>query len=73
MKLGNVLSAAAAISLAMAPLAVQAAGVETARSGAQAKGEAIGGSLLLPLLAVAALIAVVVVIASDDDESPASP
>jgi len=73
MKLGNVLSAAAAISLVIAPLAAQAAGVETVRSDAQAEGEAIGGSLLLPLLAVAALIAVVVVIASDDDESPASP
>jgi hypothetical protein len=74
MKLGKVLAATAAISLTAAPIAAQAAsGVESARSGTQAEGEAIGGSLLLPLLALAALIAVVVVIASDDDESPASP
>jgi hypothetical protein len=74
MKFGQVLAATAGISLAVAPVAAQAAtsGVESVRSGTQAEGERIGGSLLLPLLALAALAAVVI-LAVDDDESPASP
>jgi hypothetical protein len=74
MKFGQALAATAAVSLAVAPVAAQAAasGVEGVRSGTQAEGERIGGSLLLPLLALAALAAVLIV-ALDDDESPASP
>jgi hypothetical protein len=74
MKFGKALAVSAAILLTAAPIAAQAAsGVENARSGTEVEGEEIGGSLLLPLLALAALVVVVVVATGDDDESPASP
>jgi hypothetical protein len=74
MKFGKALATMAVVSLTAAPVVAQAAtGVESARVGTEIEGEKIGGSLLLPLLALAALVVVVVVASGDDDESPASP
>jgi hypothetical protein len=72
MKLRKILAAAAAVSLTAAPVAAQAAKVEGARSSEAIEGEEVGGSFLIPLLAIIAVVAAIVLVSGGDDE-PTSP
>ena len=73
MKLRNFLAATAAVALTAAPVAAQAAVADVARTGTPVEGEELGGSLLLPILAVIAVVVGIVLITDDGDEEPASP
>lgn len=72
MKFHSVFAAAAAVMLASAPAAAQAADAAGARDGEPVEGEEIGGGFLLPLVAALAVIAAIVLITDGDDE-PTSP
>lgn len=73
MRLRHFLSAVAALSLAAAPVAAEAAAAPASRGGSPVEGEEIGGGFIIPLIGVLAVIVAVVLIADDSNDSPASP
>lgn len=73
MKLREVFAAAAAASLTAAPVVAQAAEIEGVRPAEAVEGEKIGGSFLIPLLAIIAVVAAIVVLSGGGDEEPESP
>lgn len=73
MKLGTVLASAAAVTMAAAPLAAQAAPADL-RTGSTAEGEALAGvPLWMGLLALALTVGIYVIVDDGDEDLPASP
>lgn len=71
MKVRSFASSLAAMSLLVAPVAVQAAPAERASAPSSEESELMGGSLLWIVLAVAAVIGAILILDGDDD--PVSP
>jgi len=74
MRLASVLASAAALSMATAPLAAQAAPLE-ARAGSTVEGENIAGlgSLWLVALAVALAVGIYLIVDDGNEDLPSSP
>lgn len=74
MRLSSILASAAALTMATAPLAVQAAPLE-ARTGSAVEGENIAGlgSLWLVAVAVALAVGIYLIVDDGDEDLPSSP
>ena len=75
MKLNSILAAGAALSLAAAPVAAQAATAAAPRAGAEVSdAENLRGGFIIPLIAVVAiLLGILAATNGDDDDLPHSP
>ena len=74
MKMNEALAAVVAASLVGAPVAAQAAAVDSARTGSPvAEGENIKGGWFLPVLALLAVLLGIIVIADGGNDLPTSP
>ncbi|MCT2559162.1 hypothetical protein N0B51_09220 [Tsuneonella sp. YG55] len=70
MRFDKIASSLAAVSLMVAPVAVQAAPADRASAPAAEESE-LGGTLVLIFVAIAAIVAAILIIDGDDD--PVSP